>query len=189
MTAASAGALTLSLSLGAMAPAFAETKEAGAGITASERANIEMIETVDAATIESINSATSSSGSSQLPKDTVAFGFNSNGDAVAVNHAGQETLLSSAQDMEAEMESLPRQSAGGAPMVQVGSDKGIIGAAASTIAGCAGGAIGYDEILDILERRASYWTVVKFIAKKTGPGLAISCIAGAGGGLALYMGW
>lgn len=75
-------------------------------------------------------------------------------------------------------------------LVTVSSDdKGPLGAFASTIAGCAGGAIGFDEILDILERRASYWTVVKFIAKKTGPGLAISCIAGAGGGLAIYMGW
>lgn len=68
-------------------------------------------------------------------------------------------------------------------------DKGVLSAAAATIAGCAGGVIGYDTILSILEKRVSYWALVKFLAKKIGPGLAISCIAGAGGGLATYMGW
>ena len=68
-------------------------------------------------------------------------------------------------------------------------DKGVLSAAAATIAGCAGGVIGYDTILKILEKRVSYWALVKFLAKRIGPGLAISCIAGAGGALATYMGW
>jgi len=43
--------------------------------------------------------------------------------------------------------------------------------------------------MEILEKRVSYWDLVKFLAKKIGPGLAISCIASAGGALATYMGW
>lgn len=142
-------------------------------------------ETVSENDLKQVNEDIESAGGSPLPAGTVEYGFNANGDAVAIDSKGRETVLSSAEKMNAELNSEPVQTRAAANQ----NDKGILSAAAATIAGCAGGVIGYNEILEILEKRVSYWTLVKFLAKKVGPGLAISCIAGAGGALATYMGW
>ena len=87
--------------------------------------------------------------------------------------------------MDAELNSVPVQTMAAEDQ----DDKRVLSAAAATIAGCAGGVICYDTIMEILEKRVSYWNLVKFLAKKIGPGLAISCIASAGGALATYMEW
>lgn len=142
-------------------------------------------ETVSENDLKQVNEDIESAGGSPLPAGTVEYGFNANGDAVAIDSNGRETVLSSAEKMNAELNSEPVQTRAAANQ----NDKGILSAAAATIAGCAGGVIGYNEILEILEKRVSYWTLVKFLAKKIGPGLAIGCIAGAGGALATYMGW
>ena len=120
-----------------------------------------------------------------MPAGTVEYGFNADGDAVAIDSNGRETVLSSAKKMDAELNSVLVQTRAAEDQ----DDKGVLTAAATTIAGCAGGLVGYDTILEILEKRVSYWALVKFLAKKIGPGLAISCISGAGGALATYMGW
>lgn len=120
-----------------------------------------------------------------MPAGTVEYGFNANGDAVAIDSNGRKTVLSSANKMDAELNSVPVQTMAAEDQ----DDKGVLSAAAATIAGCAGGVIGYDTIMEILEKRVSYWNLVKFLAKKIGPGLAISCIASAGGALATYMEW
>lgn len=117
---------------------------------------------------------------SPLPAGTVEYGFNANGDAVAIDSNGRKTGLSSAKKMEAELNSEPVQTRAAEDQ----DDNGVLSAAAATIAGCAGSVIGYDPILEILEKRAPYWALVKFLAKKIGPGLAISCIAGVGGAFA-----
>ena len=120
-----------------------------------------------------------------MPAGTVEYGFNANGDAVAIDPNGRKTVLSSAKKMDAELNTVPVQT-----MVAEGQgDKGVLSAAATTIAGCAGGVIGYDTIMEIPEKRVSYWDLVKFLAKKIGPGLAISCIASAGGVFSTYIGW
>lgn len=142
-------------------------------------------ETVSENDLKQINADIESASGSPLPAGTVEYGFNANGDAVAIDSNGRETVLSSAKKMDAELNSEPLQTRA----AEAQGDKGVLSAAAATIAGCAGSVIGYDAILEILEKRVSYWTLVKFLAKKIGPGLAISCIAGAGGGLATYMGW
>lgn len=142
-------------------------------------------ETVSENDLKQINEDIESGGGSPLPAGTVEYGFNANGDAVAIDSNGRETVLSSAKKMDAELNSEPVQTRA----AEEQDDKGVLSAAAATIAGCAGSVIGYDTILEILEKRVSYWSLVKFLAKKIGPGLAISCIAGAGGGLATYMGW
>lgn len=46
-------------------------------------------------------------------------------------------------------------------------DKGVVSGIARSLAGCVGGAVGYDQIMDILEKRVSYWTLVKFLGKKS----------------------
>ena len=120
-----------------------------------------------------------------MPAGTVEYWFNANGDAVAIDSNGRKTVLSSANKMDAELNSVPVQTTAAEDQ----DDKGVLSAAAATIAGCAGGVIGYDTIMEILEKRVSYWNLVMFLAKKIGPGLAISCIASAGGALATYMGW
>ncbi|GAB3181096.1 hypothetical protein GCM10027060_11460 [Nesterenkonia halophila] len=99
---------------------------------------------------------------------------------------GSETLLATAESMEEELASATEKE-GSTPVFRAAG--GPLGGLASTIAGCAGGVIGYDAILSILEKRVSYWALVKFLGGKIGPGLAISCVAGAGGALATYMGW
>lgn len=142
-------------------------------------------ETVSENDLKQINEDIESAGGSPLPAGTVEYGFNAHGDAVAIDSTGRETVLSPAKTMDAELKSESIQTRA----AEEQEDKGVLSAAAATIAGCAGGVIGYDAILEILEKRVSYWTLVKFLAKKIGPGLAISCIAGAGGGLATYMGW
>lgn len=58
--------------------------------------------------------------------------------------------------------------------------------AAQAVVGCVAGVVGYDEILSILEKRVSKLTFVKFLAKRVGIGLALSC---AGGAVASAMGW
>lgn len=58
--------------------------------------------------------------------------------------------------------------------------------AAQAVVGCVGGVVGYDEILDILQRRVGKLAFVKFLAKKVGWGLAISCVSGA---VSVAMGW
>lgn len=186
----SVGALSLALMVGGSTVAAADTSGAE-GTQAAEAAGIEMIETLDPESISTINEEIATAGGKQLPADTVAFGFNDAGDAVAVNGDGEETLLESADVMDAEIAAAePAGGAEGAVTTAAETaDKGVLTGAAATIAGCVGGVVGYDQILEILERRASYWTVVKFLAKKVGPGLAISCIAGAGGALATYLGW
>ncbi|WP_293829920.1 hypothetical protein [uncultured Corynebacterium sp.] len=142
-------------------------------------------ETVSENDLKQINEDIESAGGSPLPAGTVEYGFNADGDAVAIDSNGRETVLSSAKKMDAELNSVLVQTRSAADQ----DDKGVLSAAAATIAGCAGGVIGYDTILEILEKRVSYWALVKFLAKKIGPGLAISCIAGAGGALADHMGW
>lgn len=142
-------------------------------------------ETVSENDLKQINEDIESAGGSPLPAGTVEYGFNADGDAVAIDSNGRETVLSSAKKMDAELNSVLVQTRS----AEGQDDKGVLSAAAATIAGCAGGVIGYDTILKILEKRVSYWALVKFLAKRIGPGLAISCIAGAGGALATYMGW
>lgn len=84
-----------------------------------------------------------------LPAGTVEYGFNANGDAVAIAPNGRKTVLSSAKKMDAELNTVPVQT-----MVAEGQgDKGVLSAAATTIAGCAGGVIGYDTIMEIPEKR------------------------------------
>lgn len=58
--------------------------------------------------------------------------------------------------------------------------------AAQAVVGCVAGVVGYDEILDILERRVGKLAFVKFLAKRVGWGLALSCV---GGGVSAAMGW
>ena len=142
-------------------------------------------ETVSENDLKQINADIESASGSPLPAGTAEYGFNANGDAVAIDSNGRETVLSSAKKMDAELNSEPIQTRA----AEAQDDKGVLSAAAATIAGCAGSVIGYDAILEILEKRVSYWTLVKFLARKIGPGLAIGCIAGAGGALATYMGW
>ncbi|WP_288751055.1 hypothetical protein [uncultured Corynebacterium sp.] len=142
-------------------------------------------ETVSENDLKQINEDIESAGGSPLPAGTVEYGFNADGDAVAIDSNGRETVLSSAKKMDAELNSVLVQTRS----AEGQDDKGVLSAAAATIAGCAGGVIGYDTILKILEKRVSCWALVKFLAKRIGPGLAISCIAGAGGALATYMGW
>ena len=113
------------------------------------------------------------------------MGLMTTGDAVAVDADGKETVLDSAASMENSIE----YSSVETMAAEEQDDKGVISGAAASIAGCVGGVVGYDAILSILEKRVSYWALVKFLGGKIGPGLAISCIAGAGGGLATYMGW
>lgn len=58
--------------------------------------------------------------------------------------------------------------------------------ATQAVVGCVGGVVGYDEILDILQRHVEKLAFVKFLAKRVGWGLAISCASGA---VAVAMGW
>ncbi|MEL4177154.1 hypothetical protein MTQ24_10725 [Corynebacterium bovis] len=58
--------------------------------------------------------------------------------------------------------------------------------AAQAVVGCVAGVVGYDDILSILEKRVSKLTFVKFLGKRVGIGLALSC---AGGAVASAMGW
>lgn len=106
---------------------------------------------------------------------------------MAVDGAGKETVLETAAEMEAQVDAAASELAG--PEQAGTDDKGPVGGLAATIAGCTGGVIGYDAILSIVDKRVSYWALVKFLGSKIGPGLAVSCIAGAGGALATYMGW
>lgn len=102
--------------------------------------------------------------------------------------AAKETTLLSATEMNSELDKGIIQYSAESEEDE-DDDKGVVSGIARSLAGCVGGAVGYDQIMDILEKRVSYWTLVKFLGKKVGPGLAISCIAGAGGALADYMGW
>ncbi|MDO5618852.1 hypothetical protein [Kocuria sp.] len=186
--------LILSLALTGATAASASAAQHSKGVAASEAADIDLIETLDAQSIHQVNTEIAAVGGAQLPSDTVAFGFNDTGDAVAVDAAGNETILESAASMNEALEapspspsSLP--TASGAMAASAESDKGVLTGLAATLAGCGGSVIGYDAILSILEKRVSYWALVKFLGSKVGPGIAISCIAGAGGALATYMGW
>lgn len=95
--------------------------------------------------------------------------------------AAKETTLLSATEMNSELDKGIIQYSAESEEDE-DDDKGVVSGIARSLAGCVGGAVGYDQIMDILEKRVSYWTLVKFLGKKVGPGLAISCIAGAGGG-------
>lgn len=142
-------------------------------------------ETVGEGELEKLNEEIEAVGGKPLPEGTVEYGFNDNGDAVAVDADGKETVLDSAASMESQLNTPSVETMA----AEEQDDKGVLSGAAASIAGCVGGVVGYDAILSILEKRVSYWALVKFLGGKIGPGLAISCIAGAGGGLATYMGW
>ncbi|WP_337447447.1 hypothetical protein [Corynebacterium pseudokroppenstedtii] len=128
-------------------------------------------------------------GENPLPEGTVEYGFTDNGDAVAIDDSGQKTILLSATDMNSELDRGTFQYKAESEENDDDDDKGVLSGLAASIAGCLGGVVGYDQIVDILKKRVSYWTLGKFLGEKVGPGLAISCIAGAGGALATYMGW
>ncbi len=153
-------------------------------------ADLENSQVLDATSREAINEDLAAMGQEEITTDAHALGFNAAGDAVVVLDDGSEVELASAESMEEEVAaaSAGEVSVGSSVQAQ-SSSKGALGGIASTIAGCTGGVIGFDAILSILEKRVSYWALVKFIGGKIGPGLAVSCIAGAGGALAVYMGW
>lgn len=138
---------------------------------------------LDDASREEVNEDLETSGQETLEEDAYALGFNTSGDAIIVLDDGSEVLLASSEAMEEELASASEEEASSADR------SGALTGLAATIAGCGGGVIGYDAILSILEKRVSYWALVKFLGSKIGPGLAISCVAGAGGALATYMGW
>ena len=142
-------------------------------------------DTVEEGELKKLNADIEAAGGKTLPEGTIEYGFNDKGDAVAVDADGKETVLDSAASMESQLSSPETQTLA----AEKAGDKGVLSGAAASIAGCVGGVVGYDAILSILEKRVSYWALVKFLGGKIGPGLAISCIAGAGGGLATYMGW
>lgn len=99
--------VTLSLTFTGITTAVASTATHSTGVKAARTAGIEMLETLDAAKITTINSDIAKSGATgtnTLPADAVAFGFNANGDAVAVDAAGEETVLETASVMDAEIE-------------------------------------------------------------------------------------
>lgn len=153
-------------------------------------ADLENSQVLDEAAREAINEDLTAVGQETLTADAHALGFNAEGDAVVVLDDGSEVQLASAESMEEEMAVASTAEAGIESGAQTqSSSKGALGGIASTIAGCTGGVIGFDAIVSILEKRVSYWALVKFIGGKIGPGLAISCVAGAGGALAVYMGW
>lgn len=184
-------AIIMSLSLTGAAAASAGVDAHKTGVEAAETANIQMLSTLDAQKLSTINAQIVKVGGRQIPSGSVAFGFNESGDAVAVNAQGGKTVLESASKMDAEIDAAisSQKVTTGTARASAAADKGVVSGLAATIAGCAGGVIGYDAILSILEKRVSYWALVKFLGGKIGPGLAISCIAGAGGALATYMGW
>lgn len=94
-------------------------------------------ETVSENDLKQINEDMESAGGSPLPAGTVEYGFNANGDAVVIDSNGRETVLSSAKKMDAELNSEPVQTR----VAEAQDDKGVLSAAAATIAGCAGGAL------------------------------------------------
>lgn len=60
-------------------------------------------------------------------------------------------------------------------------DKGVLSGLAASLAGCLGGVVGYDHIMEVLKKGfpAGPWSSLS--GKKSVPSLAIGCIAGAGG--------
>lgn len=138
-------------------------------------------QTVSKDDLAQLNKNIELAGGYPLPEGTVEYGFADNGDAIATDASGQETTLLSATEMNSELDKGIIQYSAESEEDE-DDDKGVVSGIARSLAGCVGGAVGYDQVMDILEKRVSYWTLVKFLGKKVGPGLAISCIAGAGGG-------
>lgn len=144
----------------ASASALTTTEQATAETAA---ADVELIATLDTATRASIEKDLRAMGQSSLPSRAVAIGFNPAGDAVAVDADGAETVLESAASMDAQIATSglnvnTAAAAGsnpGSPRMAASGEKGALSGIAASIAGCAGGVIGFDAIMGILEKRVS----------------------------------
>lgn len=161
----------MSLTFTGGAAASASTAQHAKGAEAAETAGMNLMETVDSQSIQEINEEIAIVGGTGLPSNAVAFGFNTNGDAVAVDAAGNETILESAVTMDAQLDATPQSSPTGdgqtlAATANASDDKGVLTGLVATLAGCGGSVIGYDAILSILEKRVSYWALVKFLGAK-----------------------
>lgn len=167
--------------------------------TVAEQAaeDLVVVDTLGSEATSEINEDLEASGQEPLSDDAYAVGINNSGDVVAIEDDGTEVTLESASAIDEEVQAAEDLAATAEAETDEAStesgvstqDKGFLTAAASSIAGCLGGVVGFDAVLSILENRVSYWALTKFLGSKVGPGIAISCIAGAGGALATYMNW
>lgn len=130
------------------------------------------VETVDAATISQVNSILAREGSQALPAETDKLGLSADNKLLAFDRAGQELAF---------VDSTPQYRGD----IQLYEDS-FLQNATQAVVGCVGGVVGYDAILEILEKRVGYLAFVKFLAGRVGWGLAVTCASGA---VSSAMGW
>lgn len=137
---------------------------------------------IDEKTLSKLNEARKSDNLPALPSDTAALELSNDGTVKAKDSSGTSIAV---EDNPTDFTEPQQPSKQGAELRAEGGDS-VMKNAAQAVAGCAGGVIGYDAILEILERRVSYWTFVKWLGGKIGWGLAVSCVSG---GVSAAMGW
>lgn len=179
-------ALTIPFGTGA---ATAQTQPAEPRTAASSNvahyageADADAAKSVDKETLAKLNEARASDGLPALPDDTTALELRENGTVAAQDSSGKAIDV---EDESTDFQTPQKPGPQDAELRAAGGDS-VIKNAAQAVAGCAGGVIGYDAILEILERRVSYWTFVKWLGGKIGWGLAVSCVSG---GVSAAMGW
>lgn len=115
--------------------------------------------------IDEINSLRADERPPPLPSDTAEIGITEELQFVAYDSHGKKLKI---EDPRPEIDD-----------ATISTYDTAMQNATQAVVGCVAGVVGYDEILSILEKRVSKLTFVKFLAKRVGIGLAISC---AGGG-------
>lgn len=164
--------------------AGAATAQAAPAPAASSNAVSNYSDTVDIdeKTLSALNEARKSDDLPALPSDTATLELSNDGTVKAKDSSGKSIAV---EDNPTDFTEPQQPGKQGAELRAEGGDS-VIKNAAQAVAGCAGGVIGYDAILEILERRVSYWTFVKWLGRKIGWGLAVSCVSG---GVSAAMGW
>ena len=148
----------------------------------TDEADADATKAVDKETLSQLNEARASDGLPALPEDTAALELREDGTVAALDSSGQAIAV---EDQPTDFQS-PQEPGNQDSELRAAGGDSVIKNAAQAVAGCAGGVIGYDAILEILERRVSYWTFVNWLGGKIGWGLAISCVSG---GVSAAMGW
>lgn len=117
--------------------------------------------------IDEINSLRADERPPPLPSDTAEIGITEELQFVAYDSHGKKLKI---EDPRPEIDD-----------ATISTYDTAMQNATQAVVGCVAGVVGYDEILSILEKRVSKLTFVKFLAKRVGIGLAISCAGGGSG--------
>lgn len=181
VTAITVTALTLSLGSGI---ATAQEQPASPPAVANNAAQYSEKVDIDEETLSKLNEARKSDGLDPLPDNTAELELGADGTVAAKDSSGDAIEV---EDQPTDF-ATPQESGGDESerLVQAQGGDSVMKNAAQAVAGCVGGVIGFDAILEILERRVSYWTFVKWLGGKVGWGLAVSCVSG---GVSAAMGW